>query len=609
MPDRMILPYRTVCGSEDAEGVRTIEDYSLACDPFRSTTWVNPPMLPFIEEICKDVPLKRQISGLKDEIRHATLRGLFPHAQSVTDVEVTSKLATISKKCYENYKCDLLLVRVNFNQPLEEWPRTFEFAKDSVCSVLSDNGLRGDQTRNLEVSVEARNFAHTPKLFPISIAPSIKEEFRRLEPQLTDLLEQRLPGSWRMLMLDSLGATEETARPAVLVVVDPLTTYDWMALTRDMHHLSGLPVVFKPGGIRLLSDNLRPPVGPDLGELAPIPKLHLPPLMENGRISGLYTGAPVSSVNGERAGTMGGFISLRGNDMRLNGFMTSYHVIRPSLSQSIRELDRQGISINDPHGPIQVVYPAAMDTRTFIEMSEARLEYLQTSLKQLRESRKMREACGEGDSARLQESIATEVFNIAAEERLVEQLRKLPVAVGHVRLASGKIIMPSNIGRSISDWAFVQVPDDTNICANVLREANFLHFNQLGSLEPEAAYLKVGRTTKLTRGVLRETPVKVSWPVRTPFHSESGDSFFTSGKDVLTNEWLLYSLQWPMCEAGDSGSFIINDQRQACGLLVAEVSLPDVLYCVVTPLNEIFKSIKMKWPGFDYPVLPCQMAS
>ena len=116
---------------------------------------------------------------------------------------------------------------------------------------------------------------------------------------------------------------------------------------------------------------------------------------------------------------MGGFITLtKGNETR-KGFLTNYHVVRPSTPDHIRlKADSLGSSFETPNeADVEVVFFSGHDIAATLDHSDDIIQTLRAEMEKLRERQNLRELTGTGRLPLLDERIEHYAAAISDSER------------------------------------------------------------------------------------------------------------------------------------------------------------------------------------------------
>ena len=315
-------------------------------------------------------------------------------------------------------------------------------------------------------------------------------------------------------------------------------------------------------------------------------------LNHNGRPA---MGHSVGIVGEQNTGTLGGYVTLTQGGKVHKGFLTNYHVVRPSGTEE--RLDRFGCTLlHPPAKDIQIESLAGMDRDATMFNIEQRLKTMNRQIEDFSIKIEEQEKIGARPLPMLKERIEECECAISDLRDKHEVVLKVPRLMGKVATVSGQSIL----GRRIMDWAFVELPDEaakeyfkpnkmfhappgnmphlSDISFGVpITEGKLL--NQVGQLEKDQFYLKLGRSTGVTAGICNGALACCNWQGRDRARLQH-DGQQVALSPGLTEEFVIInkkvgqsnSQQMPFAESGDSGSLVINIDGQVCGLLYGAIS-------------------------------------
>ncbi|KAL8856695.1 MAG: hypothetical protein Q9198_010760 [Flavoplaca austrocitrina] len=200
-------------------------------------------------------------------------------------------------------------------------------------------------------------------------------------------------------------------------------------------------------------------------------------------------------------------------------------------------------------------------------------------------------------------------------------LDTMPVSLGKTLVSSGKAVSHN---RKIMDWAFVTVSGNTQPVNNLSHQlydppaGNKLptieemagakltperygiqypyipltdgqHSTDLGKIQADRWYFKIGRTTGLTAGVCNGVESYIFMNETRYLHDSEGNIIRAINPDPTVDpnlveyceEWVIinahsekrvFTSHRPFCDNGDSGAFVWDSQGRLCGLLYGHVS-------------------------------------
>lgn len=304
----------------------------------------------------------------------------------------------------------------------------------------------------------------------------------------------------------------------------------------------------------------------------------------------------------ENAATLGGYVTLTQNGKTQKGFITNYHVVRPSGLDSETEtfltsFDRSGCSLSRlPEQAIQIESLATIDKHATMVHIEQTLKNLHEQIQDVSIKIEAREQIGARPLPTLQRKIErceAAVLDLYSKQQIAQQMSHL---MGDVAAASGKDIL----GGRLMDWAFIQLTDTASkkfFGPNTMfpvpsNQMPHLYGPNLGFPLPEETpltefgrlmkdryYTKLGRSTGVTSGICHGALACCNWKGKDRIsYREDGQQVEVSSN--VTEEFIIVSKkqvaggfqQSFFAENGDSGSFVMNVDGQVCGLLYGATS-------------------------------------
>ncbi|CAG8890772.1 unnamed protein product [Penicillium egyptiacum] len=500
--------------SEESQGEMSLEQYMYSSEIYRSVSITSPLPLPVKMET---VPaLEQKISPLYPEIQAIMRRHNL-------DVTTTFQCGKMSKPKYPGGDILLNFFSIYLSDSDPNIPPLGPIKDDIV-------GLFRQHKINAHVQVVSSKHCHRPSVFFIASTHPLVIAYERTKRNIVKLLNQTIGNKWRLLCPFNVGSMRAKAQPMIVVLVEPWTRANWFELrTQIMHQLSpnmktdDFDIEFLPGGLSLLTnggesfvDRLTPNAAPRMGYSIGIP-------------------------GDNNAGTLGGFVTLTHGGIVRRGFLTNYHVVRPSESedndQFLKDLDRSGSS---PARPLNQV--VAIECLASIDR-DVTLTSLNSSLNAMREqysefSAKVqeRELIGTTPRPRLLEWIAN--YDSHMEKFLPQHVavERMPHILGEVKFVSGKQFR----GGRVLDWAFVQLSEEAEQqCFRpnrmftippaflphqlipphplmVAQEHSVL--NEFSSLNGGDYCVKNGRTTRVTAGICNGPKAYCKWKSSTRYN-------------------------------------------------------------------------------------------
>ncbi|EEH06431.1 conserved hypothetical protein [Histoplasma capsulatum G186AR] len=599
--------------SEDTDGLMTVETYIVRSDPYRSSTLPNPPPWP----LAFDDPPSDALKLVQDS--HSTIVGILTR-HGFTETDAAIRLSAIHKPGYPGNQDATLLLQILFHS---EVPRRLGPATDEIRAFFQHHRFNSQE---IHVEIARSDLVFQPSLFAIDAENEIIPHFEHIRADLVTFLQTRLGDSWRMLCLCLAGRTEEKAKPTIVVMVDPYTSGDWSNILSEMNLIirsqerATFAVEFLPGSLPQINST----EDSEKGELG------VSYLNRLDTESPLEMGCSIGVCGKEGGGTMGGFLTLTSGRSVYKGFLTNYHVVR-NLSESpeaLAEADRFGVSPNRGTTGGDVFYLAKQDISATQQDADDSIKGLQQQLQEFKSEQHDREVAGAHHSIRIQKGIENSEKKIEVFEATRKIVDSMPINIGQVRFASGKALVQDK--KRIMDWAFVglaksslklfkpnrmptvplsQEPRQYGIDRSVSVLAS-QPLDSFGKITRGSYFLKSGRTTGVTAGICNGVLATCNWceEDRMRFDSQGNQVEIRSGQ---TEEFIIFSKrahiarheQTEFCAPGDSGSLIINEMGEVCGLLYGSVSLfcspvgEQSFYAsagLVMTMDEVTESIKMK---------------
>lgn len=559
--------------AKDAQHQTSLEQYLANADPYRATSMLHP--WPYPLTLHHAPHLQEQILPLSNKIREVLSSHGLPGS-----VEFLPYLVTKPQYPEGNIPINLLRVTLRAEHDVSI---QLDTVKDDLLGLLY---LRGIQ--NIHVELVNIDLCFGPSIFPIMPQHPIVTIFENTKDQIIQVLNNNLGSKWTVLCPFRVGRSEQSARPTIVVHVNPLTPANWPNLVAQVENLTNpnhtenppIDVKFFPGDLFLLQSN-----GVSfIDRVAP-----------NGPAMGHSIG-----ITGERnAGTLAGYVTLTHDGKAVKGLLTNYHIVRPSnLSPEIEEaFDRFGYSPSQTPG-----HNIQMESLAVIDIDATKLdidEKLRIFSLQKEDLSNKIEARAQAQARPLPTQKSTlEQCEVATQDLKSKRqlLEKMPYLMGEVTAISGKALL----GRRLMDWAFVQLNEtatDAFFKPNVMfpvppDQMPWLYSSDLGFPVPEGTpltefgnlkegnfYLKMGRTTGVTAGICNGTLACCNWEgkERVRFQHDGQQVKLSSN---VTEEFVIVNKkrgtaehqQKSYAEKGDSGSFVINNSGQICGLLYGATS-------------------------------------
>ena len=225
--------------------------------------------------------------------------------------------------------------------------------------------------------------------------------------------------------------------------------------------------------------------------------------------------------------------------------LACYQAVRSPNERVAEWTDTKGVTLNDPRGQVNVVYPAAFDLTN-----------------------------------------AMNFYRPPAFKEIFMTLQSRP-PIGKVILASGSRVKQ---GQKL-DWALIETPETftqnprPTLYNQAKTRSDLIEFakdgqtvQQIGTIKPGNWVAKAGRTTGLSSSEVNSLPRDINWPAI---------GQVTSELEVIG------SRRKVMACPGDEGSLVINVEGELVGILFA-VDFCCTLFniCFVAPLGAIQEDVK-----------------
>ena len=519
-------------------------------------------------------------------------------------------------------------------------------------AMLDDHEFSG-----VEVEIQDPDRYYRPSLFPIAPNHPAVGIYKAVRGDLLGQIQDTIGSAWQALSLYNVGRTANLKKPTVVLMVDPLSEYDWNILAASLEAIVGRQ--------QLKS-------GPKLTvEIVPGAWGQNPPASDTPGKSFLanfstHPGHGTSiGVRGERGGgTLGGYFVMRSPTKQHTGFLTNSHVVAPPSTSSIgaiQDFDALGLpygAASNNHGRTWLQYFAEKDVEATVADGTETIKELKADINDKEAQEKTYNERGQlttEKKADFQASKDNLKRTIQETKESLQVAKAMPRLLGRTILASGRAL---TINRKTLDYAFVEGPrGNTRLPPHLLFAGARAYPKELGinqtltfaegsnysafsSIKPGQWYFKLGRTTGLTAGVcngietwikpahqhtlwnangqvqeIRRAGKKLQVDKKTgllkrgedgkPKEEEGDDSFYYASEWVIINGSTDPGSQMPQeqfCNQGDSGSLIIDREGRVAGILWGDL----MGWCgpidryrlyigagLVTDINDVKTAMKM----------------
>jgi hypothetical protein len=572
----------------------TLEQYMHSSEIYRSVSVTIPLPLPVKMET---IPaLEQEISPLYPQILAIIRR----HNLNVT---LTFQCGKMSKP---NYPCgdvpvnffSVYLTHSNPNIP------PLGPIKDDIVGLFRQHKI------NAHVQIISSDHCHRPSVFFIPSTHPLVIAYERTKGNIVKLLNQKTGSKWRLLCPFNVGSMKTKPQPMIVVLVEPWTRANWFELRNQIiYQLSpymetdDFDIEFLPGGLSLLTSG-----GEDfVDRLTPnaIPRM----------------GYSIGIRGDKSAGTLGGFVTLTHGGIVRRGFLTNYHVVRPSESRSneqfLKNLDRFGSYLAQPLKQPIVECLACIDRDVTLANLDSFLNNMRQQRSEVAARMQESELIGETPHPRFLEWMAN--YDSYMEKTLPRRaaIERMPHVLGEVKFVSGKQLR----GGRVLDWAFVELSEyaeqrcfrpnrlfaiPPTFLPHRLLPPQPVMFAQehsvlggFGSLSGGDYCVKNSRTTGVTAGICNGAKAYCKW--------ESSSRYDASGKPVDTveaNEEFIIATQEAtdhskraFCGDGDSGSLVPSRFGDVTGLLWGGVRYQDLGVGLASSMSDVLGSIREKVGG------------
>ncbi|KAJ6027256.1 hypothetical protein N7460_012073 [Penicillium canescens] len=573
--------------SRETDGDMKIGQYIYRSDPYRTTSVENPSPYPF-----SVVPLAPQ-----EEDRTLPLHPVIPQILQSHGFSTVS-FACMHGSTFDNagaqVTTDLLRVVLTTEDSM---PDSIGAVKDHLVRLLQQHRIQ-----NVHVEILNIDLCHKPSLAYLPLDNPLAMAYEKTKVTVANLLRREIPGRWHLVCAFDISSRAEKQRPAVVVIVSPNTSANWFGLRGNIAailapHVSEIEIEFLPGDIQPLAYK----------EVS---------VLDRMKVEGdPGIGSSIGIHGDNNSGTLGGFVVLTANGTSHKGFLTNYHVVRPKTPKDfVTDLDRLGCSLGSKQGQhIQMEYPSHVDHNYTLGDLHRRLSNLR--------SQQWRQ--GSMSPVVAQQFVAQAQRSEATLTQKGQILHRLPAVLGDVFITSGKAIE----NRHVQDWAFVKMPPESSFfglnlmfkipphltpdkylphaTSTTIEEDTVL--SSINKLIPGAFCTKIGRTTGVTAGVCNGAKAICQWAKGDEIRwdlsgntakvtSSSADEFVVVNGKLRGSD----SQQSTFCDAGDSGSFVLDEYGNLNGLLYGGVFLyvgTNAQECfggLTTSMDDVIESIRRR---------------
>lgn len=220
--------------TKQVKGVMPIETYLKRLEPYRSTTLIWPyphNILPAEPTTIKQIEHHRNaILAILDTHNFPPPQYLRLSIHSATKQLYTSKPLPVLSLAY-------ITDPERTNTP--SIPETLDPARDEITTLLNQNGINDIHTEIVFV-----NQVFDPTCFPIQDDDPAAEAFEYARRN-SNRVVSRLREKWSMVKMFHVGVTVESARPTVVVQVNPRTEADWDGMMREIVSHLRIPKIDK----------------------------------------------------------------------------------------------------------------------------------------------------------------------------------------------------------------------------------------------------------------------------------------------------------------------------------------------------------------------------
>ncbi|KAJ5345683.1 hypothetical protein N7452_003687 [Penicillium brevicompactum] len=494
----------------------------------------------------------------------------------------------------------------------------------SPLGPIKDEILELFRRHNIKAHVEIANDRHTyrPSFFFIASDHPLVKAYDQVKHRIVAIITRSTGSNFNMICPFNVGRTAAKAQPTIVVLIEPWTIANWYELrlqivSQLLPHMGTdvFDVEFLPGGLSVLNNGI--PFTHEITEQVP------------------RMGSSIGIQGGRNAGTLGGFVTLTqrddiNGDVVRRGFLTNYHVVRPSEGPSdnshfLERLDRFGSSPDCVVEKITMESPARIDTDATATKISKSLEAMRTFRNGFNAKEQERETLGATPNCPAKPN-SEDLEMVSRVDEDIEDwsfrqttVQSMPYTLGEVKFVSGKEVRDGRV----MDWAFVELSKDAekffepNYMPSVPYECEPYHWGpshvpplvltngdpleEFVSLKDGDYCLKKGRSTGLTAGVVNGPKAYCNW--ETPRETDSGRNVDTYSSP--TEEFIILGAKTDrnnsscpaFCMDGDSGSFVLSQWGEVSGLLWGGTSFQQYNIGLASSMPDVLASIQEKVGG------------
>ncbi|OAX82088.1 hypothetical protein ACJ72_03563 [Emergomyces africanus] len=521
--------------------VNSIEEFLARKDKYRVVD-PGPPLAYPIYKTSPETVLRGLIEKLKPEV-----------VQLLSSFEITA--SDLLLRLWHAYPGDQVTANVFHVVTTDTNPAVWQAAAKSLVSLFFNNGAAAlDLEHPFQVEISNPDISYHDISRCLPNDPPLLELFNRKKDAITEIVSTELPSlisaiSFHNRIPHSKRLTECVGKHTVMIYCRPGIPANFSSVEERLIDLfqdatADIHIEFLPGVVWNS-------ILPDLGAPQYLPDIPRKPV----------NGSSISTEGGINAGSLGGWVYLNlPNSPPLMCMLTCYHVVRAINPAITSVTDRDGVTLENDTGHVDVVYPAEIDKSLTIEKFE------QDRL------------AGKGEMLK------------EFEDTWAEILQKR--SIGRVLCASGYRLS----GRSRVDWALVDAsetftanrpPSRSNFSPNHKKPNPValwgpnedFQAREFGNLREGDWVAFRGRGSGVVSGEVNTIRSRIFWPV----------------PNLTSDEWEVLPLgDGSFTLPGDSGSMVFNSKGQIVGLNMAKVG--EAGY--ITTVETIQKDVKELTGGF-----------